>query len=277
MIAMMLIAEPDLLIADEPTSALDVTVQLQVLAILDELVTERGMGLIFISHDLHLVASFCDRVLVMYAGRVVEELAARRPRPRRSTPTRAGLLACLPQLDGDRAAAADARPRPGLGAGMSAPIIEVEDAVGRASASAPTRRGGRRRVASRVADGRELRPRRRIRLGQVDGAARARRPQPRLDRRRSRIDGEALRRSAATRPSTRAVQMVFQDPYGSLHPRQTVDRMLAEPLAIHGIGDAEARIERGAATRSASARPSASATRTSSPAASASASRSPAR
>src|SRR5262249_24096661 len=58
MIAMMLIPEPDLLIADEPTSALDVTVQMQVLAILDDLVAKRGMGLIFISHDLNLVASF---------------------------------------------------------------------------------------------------------------------------------------------------------------------------------------------------------------------------
>src|SRR5690606_18545257 len=72
MIAMMLVAEPDMLIADEPTSALDVTVQLQVLSILDKLVAERGMGLVFVSHDLRLVSSFCDRVLVMYAGRVVE-------------------------------------------------------------------------------------------------------------------------------------------------------------------------------------------------------------
>ena len=76
MIAMMLIAEPDLLIADEPTSALDVTVQLQVLSILDALVQERGMGLMLVSHDLRLVSTFCDRILVMYAGRVVEELPA---------------------------------------------------------------------------------------------------------------------------------------------------------------------------------------------------------
>ena len=76
MIAMMLVADPDVLIADEPTSALDVTVQMQVLAILDDLVTERGIGLIFISHDLNLVASFCDRVLIMYAGRVVESCRA---------------------------------------------------------------------------------------------------------------------------------------------------------------------------------------------------------
>ena len=97
MIAMMLIAEPDLLIADEPTSALDVTVQLQVLAIMDKLVTERGMGLILVSHDLRLVSSFCDRILVMYAGRVVEELSAGGLANAKHPYTR-GLMACLPQL-----------------------------------------------------------------------------------------------------------------------------------------------------------------------------------
>ena len=97
MIAMMLIAEPDILIADEPTSALDVTVQLQVLAIMDKLVTDRGMGLILVSHDLRLVSSFCDRILVMYAGRVVEELSAGGLANAKHPYTR-GLMACLPQL-----------------------------------------------------------------------------------------------------------------------------------------------------------------------------------
>ncbi len=101
MIAMMLIAEPELLIADEPTSALDVTVQLQVLAILDKLVAERGMGLVFISHDLRLVSSFCDRVLVMYAGRVVEEISANELHNARHPYTQ-GLLNCLPQLGAAR-------------------------------------------------------------------------------------------------------------------------------------------------------------------------------
>ena len=72
MIAMMLIPDPQILIADEPTSALDVSVQTTGLGIMDRLVQERGMGLIFISHDLNLVSSFCDRVLIMYAGRIVE-------------------------------------------------------------------------------------------------------------------------------------------------------------------------------------------------------------
>jgi peptide/nickel transport system ATP-binding protein len=107
MIAMMLIPNPDLLIADEPTSALDVTVQAEVLAILDGLVRNRGMGLIFISHDLRLVARFCDRVLVMFKGKVVEELAARDLLNARHPYTQ-GLLNCLPRIGGPRG------PLPGL-------------------------------------------------------------------------------------------------------------------------------------------------------------------
>ena len=97
MIAMMLIAGPELLIADEPTSALDVTVQLDILRILDRLVAERGMGLIFISHDLRLVSSFCDRVIVMYAGKIVEELPAAELGQARHPYTR-GLLNCMPEI-----------------------------------------------------------------------------------------------------------------------------------------------------------------------------------
>jgi peptide/nickel transport system ATP-binding protein len=98
MIAMMLLPEPALLIADEPTSALDVTVRMHVLAILDDLVTRRGLGLIFISHDLNLVAGFCDRVLIMYAGRVVEECKASELAQAQHPYTR-GLLASLPRID----------------------------------------------------------------------------------------------------------------------------------------------------------------------------------
>ncbi|KAB2699692.1 ABC transporter ATP-binding protein [Brucella haematophila] len=101
MIAMMLVAEPELLIADEPTSALDVTVQLEVLGILDKLVAERGMGLIFVSHDLRLVSSFCDRVIVMYAGRIVEEIAAK-DLANAKHPYTQGLLNCMPKIGADR-------------------------------------------------------------------------------------------------------------------------------------------------------------------------------
>ena len=102
MIAMMVVLEPDLMIADEPTSALDVSVREQVLAIMDDLVRRRGMGLMLISHDLNMVARWCDRILVMFNGQVVEEIgpgglhAATHPYTR-------GLIASLPRLDEDRA------------------------------------------------------------------------------------------------------------------------------------------------------------------------------
>jgi peptide/nickel transport system ATP-binding protein len=101
MIAMMLIPDPSLLIADEPTSALDVTVQLQVLAILDDLVTQRGMGLIFISHDLELVSSFCDRIIIMYGGRIMEVVNAA-DLHKSTHPYTRGLLNCLPRIEGGK-------------------------------------------------------------------------------------------------------------------------------------------------------------------------------
>ena len=98
MIAMMLMAEPGVLIADEPTSALDVTLRGQVLSLLDELAAKRGRGLLIISHDLGLVASFCDRILVLYAGRIVETLSANEIASAKHPYTRA-LWAARPSLD----------------------------------------------------------------------------------------------------------------------------------------------------------------------------------
>ena len=102
MVAMMLIAGPEVLIADEPTSALDVTVRLEVLQLLDELVAEHGLGLLFISHDLNLVRRFCHRVLIMYAGQIVEEIGAADLEQARHPYTR-GLLASLPRLHSPQA------------------------------------------------------------------------------------------------------------------------------------------------------------------------------
>lgn len=101
MIAMMLVAEPQLLIADEPTSALDVTVKIEILKILDQLVSDHGMGLLLISHDLRLVSSFCDRILVLYAGMIVEEIKAS-DLMQAKHPYTQGLLNCLPSIDGQR-------------------------------------------------------------------------------------------------------------------------------------------------------------------------------
>ncbi|MDR3537621.1 MAG: ABC transporter ATP-binding protein [Acetobacteraceae bacterium] len=97
MIAMMLAPDPELLIADEPTSALDASVQAEILRLIEDLVSRRGMGLLLISHDLPLVSHFCDRVAVMYAGRIVEELPAGEL-TRATHPYTRGLLECLPTL-----------------------------------------------------------------------------------------------------------------------------------------------------------------------------------
>ena len=97
MIAMMLAPDPELLIADEPTSALDATVQAEILRLVEDLVTRRGMGLLLISHDLPLVGRFCDRIAVMYAGQVVETLQAA-DLARAEHPYTRGLLECMPAL-----------------------------------------------------------------------------------------------------------------------------------------------------------------------------------
>lgn len=101
MIAMALSCEPDVLIADEPTTALDVTIQAQILDLLADLQKRRGTSIILITHDLGVVAGVCDRVLVMYAGRVIEraEVGPLFAQPRH--PYTLGLLHSLPRLDRD--------------------------------------------------------------------------------------------------------------------------------------------------------------------------------
>jgi len=99
MIAMALLCEPALLIADEPTTALDVTIQAQILELLDGLRRERGMAIILVTHDLGVVAGMCDRVIVMYAGRIVEEGPTRDLFARPLHPYTKALLASVPRLD----------------------------------------------------------------------------------------------------------------------------------------------------------------------------------
>ncbi|WP_052961384.1 MULTISPECIES: ABC transporter ATP-binding protein [unclassified Leucobacter] len=99
MIAVALAAEPDVLFCDEPTTALDVTVQAQILALLDRLRRERGLALVFVSHDLSVVAQLCDRVAVMYAGEIVEQGPLGEILAGPAHPYTAALLAAAPALD----------------------------------------------------------------------------------------------------------------------------------------------------------------------------------
>jgi len=101
MIAMALLCEPEVLIADEPTTALDVTVQAQIIALLKDLQRDFGTAIVLITHDLGVVASLCDRVLVMYGGRVMEHASADAIFYRPTHPYTRGLLRALPRLDGD--------------------------------------------------------------------------------------------------------------------------------------------------------------------------------
>ena len=101
MIAMALSCDPELLIADEPTTALDVTIQAQIVELLKELKEKLGMAIIFITHDLGVVSEICDKIIVMYAGKIVEEGTSRQIFYQRCHPYTEGLLASVPKLDSD--------------------------------------------------------------------------------------------------------------------------------------------------------------------------------
>jgi peptide/nickel transport system ATP-binding protein len=102
MIAIALAGQPELLVADEPTTALDVTIQAQILELLKDLRRHMGMTLVLISHDLGVVADSCERVAVMYAGRIVEEAPISRLFSAAAHPYTQGLLGALPPMDGPR-------------------------------------------------------------------------------------------------------------------------------------------------------------------------------
>lgn len=102
MIAMTLACEPSLLIADEPTTALDVTIQAQILNLISDLNKKMGMGVIFITHDLGVVAELCTRVAVMYLGQIVEEASVQNLFEQPVHPYTKGLIQSIPQLDADR-------------------------------------------------------------------------------------------------------------------------------------------------------------------------------
>jgi len=138
MIASALLTEPRLLLADEPTTALDVTTQADVMAILDDLRRERGMALLFITHDLELASAVCDRTAVMYAGQLVEQRTSSQLHDDPLHPYTAGLVGARPRIDGDvtRLAAIPGRPRSAYeapaGCAFADRCAHVEDACGEA-------------------------------------------------------------------------------------------------------------------------------------------------
>jgi peptide/nickel transport system ATP-binding protein len=224
MIAMALAAQPELLIADEPTTALDVTVQREVLDLLDRLRRARGLAMILVSHDLALVSGRADRVMVMRRGRAVEWGPARRilskPRARYTQ----ALVAASPRLD------TALPPRPSVGA----PLLEARGVT--VDFALP---GGliRRRI-QRAVDGVSLSIHEGEAVGLVGGSGSGKSTLARAVARLGPMQAGDLRwrgrplpsREAMTPTDRRGFQVVFQDPVDSLDPRMTVAQAVAEPL-----------------------------------------------
>ena len=237
MIAMALALEPEVLIADEPTTALDVTVQAQILALLQQINRERGLATILITHDLGVVAEVADRVLVMHEGRIVERGSLDEVFYSPKDPYTRSLLGAVVRVD----SAAPLRP-----ARTSAPLLEVTDLV----KHYPVRRGLRRREVDRMraVDGVSFSLRQGETLGLVGesgcGKSTLCRAALQLIRPSSgsvRFEGREIaglsRRQM--RPLRREMQIVFQDPYASLNPRKRIGQIVGDPLKLQGVARGE--------------------------------------
>jgi peptide/nickel transport system ATP-binding protein len=262
MIAMALACKPKLLIADEPTTALDVTVQAEILELIKLLQDEEGMAVVFITHDMGVVAEIADRVVVMWKGRKVEEGAAAQVLERPQHPYTQALLAAVPRLGSMRneptpkpfpeTEAADAAPPRGFfsqagEAGVAAltphpPILEVANLVTRF----PVRSGLFGRVSARVhavedvsfslqagetlalvgesGCGKSTTGRSILRLVEPTGG-------------RVLFEGQDVRAldPQGLRKMRQRMQMIFQDPFASLNPRKSVGDAIAEPIIVHGL------------------------------------------
>ncbi len=284
MIAMALACNPKLLIADEPTTALDVTIQAQILDLLRRLRDERGMGMLFITHDLGVIAEIADDVAVMYRGNLVEHGPVEEVLGAPKHPYTRGLLACRPRPDRDWrrlptvvdfmqvstlsdgrtelvAVEPDAARLDALVHGGRAkqpeiegePILEVKDL----RVSYPSAGGLFKKAPPFVAvDGVSLRVGRGQTLGLVGESGCGKTTTGRAILRLIEPTGGSVTflgrdflalRGEELRQARRHIQVVFQDPYSSLNPRMTVGETLTEPMDVHGVGlDAAERRDRAA-------------------------------
>ena len=264
MIAMALSCRPNLLIADEPTTALDVTVQAQILALIRILQDEMKMAVVFITHDMGVVAEVADRVVVMRGGEKVEEGFAEQIFHAPKQPYTRALLAAVPRLHSMRGTDAPEKfhlvpggtseaansgrarqPEPG------APLLKVRDLTTRFDVKAGffgrvTRlvhavekvsfdlaAGETLALVGESGCGKSTTGRSLLRLVDVAGGS-------------IEFEGRDIARlpSAEVRPIRRDIQMIFQDPFASLDPRLTVGFSIAEPLYVHGVAKGQAAEER---------------------------------
>ncbi|WP_329238935.1 ABC transporter ATP-binding protein [Actinoallomurus sp. NBC_01490] len=237
LIAMALACEPEILVADEPTSALDVTVQAQILDLLDELRADTGMALLLVTHDLGVVSRSVDRVLVMQNGRAVEEGPVAEVLTSPTAPYTRALLEAVPRLDAPRPE------RPAEEPGE--PLLTVS------GLSREFRRpgGGLRRDVLRAVDDVSLEILGGETLGVVGESGSGKTTLARMIVRLLEptsgtitFGGRDITRlpERTLRPVRRDLQMVFQDPVSSLNPRRTVGDSIADPLRVQGTDGREA-------------------------------------
>ena len=255
MIAMALITEPALLLADEPTTALDVTVQAKILTILRELCSDLGVSVLFVSHDLGLVAELADRVVVMYRGKVVEQNDTASIFKNPQHPYVKALIACRPTLENTpwRLPTVDDFMRPSAEQRTHTKERQVHSKsshppkdllVGKNLVVQFTTENGAIRAVDNVS----------ISIGQGSthglvgesgsGKTTLGRTLLHLVKRKS---GEILFRDRLMDLTTRksemhfrkSMQIIFQDPYASLNPRLTIEQTLLEPMIVHQIGNSK--------------------------------------
>jgi peptide/nickel transport system ATP-binding protein len=225
LIAMALACEPEILVADEPTSALDVTVQAQILDLIDDLRADTGMSLILVTHDLGVVARSVDDVVVMRDGKLVEHGPVRSVLSEPTAPYTRDLLAAVPRLEAPRASRRPVSTDP--------PLMVLNDI----RCLFPRAGRGLRRDHIVAVDGVSLDLRRGETLGVVGESGSGKTTL-------ARIMVGLLPPTSGTlefegKPGDR--QLVFQDPVSSLNPRRTVGDTIADPLRVHGVSDREAR------------------------------------
>ena len=227
MIAMALANEPELLIADEPTTALDVTVQAQILKLLNDTQVRLGMSVLFITHDLGIVRKIADRVCVMQQGKIVEQGAVERVFTAPEHPYTRALLAAEPKPD-------PAPPRP------TAPVVVSTTDL---KVWFPVKRGVLRKIVGHIkaVDGISVEVRKGETLGVVGESGSGKTTLGLAILRLISSDGPVVfmgdtiqgLKFKQMRPYRRNMQIVFQDPYGSLSPRMSVSDIIAEGLRVH--------------------------------------------
>ncbi|AVO42369.1 ABC transporter ATP-binding protein [Simplicispira suum] len=254
MIAMALACNPSVLIADEPTTALDVTIQAQILALIKELQKEEQMAVVFITHDMGVVAEVADRTLVMYRGDRVEAGATADIFAQPQQPYTRALLSAVPEL-GSMAGFAQPHPFPiyDMARGLSDTSSPLKDSVQSGppwlleveglSARFDVRSPLLRRVTGRVhaVENVSFQLQRGETLGIVGESGCGKSTTGRLvtgllsaTAGQIRIEGREVSQLSGLERA-RKIQMIFQDPYSSLDPRQSVGDALTEPLRVHGM------------------------------------------